>query len=253
MSYLNTLTKRVHNLHIEKFQIEEIKKLLELEKDGYARDSSASTGNSLIITRLKFSGKKADGTLINYDQRFYTGVNMWVTDNFKGKSSIFKIMKFGLTGRDKIDKLVKSWLHTISLEFVVGDMPYTTIIDLTKPRVNAQLYNLTIDNFDVKSGNDIERSKEFEVFTGSDFENSMENFFFNSFSYYSLKYASSNQQQIGLKENALSWVTYFSAIYLESKDSTSLAWGSQPEKTFQMLLGLDYTNAIRYKEKTKRT
>lgn len=253
MNYLNTLSKRVYALHSENFQQEEVKKILELENDGYNRDSSVSTGNTLVITRLKFLGEKGDGSKIDYDQKFYAGINMWVTDNFKGKSSLFKIMKFGLTGRDKIDKLVKSWLHKISLEFIVGEMVYTTVIDLTKSRTNAQLYNLTIDDFNHESGDKIEKAKEFEVFNGTDFETMMENFFFKSFSYYALKYASSIQQQITLKENALSWATYFSAIYLESKDSTNLAWGNQPEKTFQMLLGLDYTNAVNQLEIKKKT
>lgn len=253
MSYLNTLSKRVFALHNEKYEIEEVKNILTLENDGYARDSTASTGNSLMITRLKFVGEKINASKIDYNQNFYGGVNMWVTDNFMGKSSLFKIIKFGLTGRDSISKDVKRWLHKIHLEFVIGDSPFTTIIDLTKPRINAQLYNLTIDMFNTISGSEIEKAKEFEVFTIGDFESQMERFFFNSFSYYSLKYASSIQQQIHLKENALSWATYFSAIYLESKDSTNIAWGNQPEKTFQMLLGLDYTNAVNQLDLKKKT
>ena len=79
-----------------------------------------------------------------------------------------------------------------------------------------------------------------------EFGEKINNFFVNQFSYYNLKWTQKAPQKDSndLLEVNASWATYFSSIYLESKDSYTLAYGAQETKIFEMLMGLEFTHPI---------
>jgi len=90
------------------FTAAEIKEILDLDIE-LTMDTPLSTGKRLEINYVAFSGRKITDEQqeysnqdIDYTQEIYSGVNMWVADNLKGKSSIFKIIKFALTGKDSL-------------------------------------------------------------------------------------------------------------------------------------------------------
>jgi len=100
----------------DKLSHEEVESLLDL-KAQYNKDTPISTGKRLIVTHLTLKGIKIteeqneySGNIIDYSQEIFTGVNIWIADNFKGKSSIFKIIKFALTGRNSLKPNIKSWM-----------------------------------------------------------------------------------------------------------------------------------------------
>jgi hypothetical protein len=77
------------------------------------------------------------------------------------------------------------------------------------------------------------------------FQNQMEGFFFNEFSYYSLRYTqqSSSKDTFKLNTSNLSWATYFKSIYLESGDQ----WVSIPEGELWKSRKEDFRNDSRTK------
>src|SRR5690606_15949364 len=94
----NKFMKDLHSEFKDSFTLEEIKSLLNLEEE-IGRDTSLSTGKRITVNYVAFNGKKEDDgnrnidkVEIDYKQDIYSGVNIWVADNLKGKSSIFKII-----------------------------------------------------------------------------------------------------------------------------------------------------------------
>ncbi|MGM9979170.1 MAG: hypothetical protein ACI33J_10260 [Clostridium sp.] len=228
----------------------EIKNLLELTL--LEKDNPFLQGKRLIINRLCFEGVKNNGEVINYDKEFFGGINILYAQNGKGKSSIFKIIKFALTGdKSSIKKDVLKWLKTAKLEFLIGDTTYTVYIDLTRPRVKSGLYRCKIDNLTFNTEGKIlieELLIHFEESSERAFIQNMQKFFFEQFSYYLLFWTSSSKKSFDLTDNKTTWKTYYKSIYLESKDYNVLFlnddYGSQNRKILEMLLGLKYTASI---------
>ncbi|WP_121664785.1 AAA family ATPase [Metabacillus litoralis] len=231
------------------FSKSEIEDLLFI--DDIDKDSPISQNNRLRINKLIIKGEKNTGEIIEFSKDFYSGVNVIFAENGKGKSSLFKIIKFGLTGdKESIKKDVLKWLNEVSLEFNIGETTYTTYIDLSGKRTQGVLYRKSINEI-LAAGENIERiSIIFETKTDKDFKEFMQEFIYNQFSYYSLKWTSGNKDTIDLIENQTSWKTYYKSIYLESKDYNVLFlnsdFGSQGKKILEMLLGLRLTYAINY-------
>lgn len=226
------------------FSEEDIDKLLALE-EGYDKDDPVSTGKRLRLSKIYFTGVKQDRSKIEYARKFDDGVNLWVADNLKGKSSLFKIIKLCLTGDNgNLKADVKEWLHKIYLEFTIGENIYTVYLNVKSVRAHGVLYSLKMDDIIGKSVDDVHVL--FDVKTYREFEDEMQSFFFRQFSFYSLKWTqkSSKKDELALGESGTSWRTYYKSIYLESKDSGKLTYGSQNELIFQMLLGLELTYPI---------
>ena len=245
--------KYVHQNFEEEISSDEIEHLLHLE-ESYNKDSPASLGKSLYLNRLVFSGKKRSGEVINFDQALHKGINIWIADNHKGKSTIFKIIKFALTGNDSIKKDIKLWIDEILLEFTIGKVTYTCHIDRTG-RDKGSLYCLTMDKYNSFKENQkldtLQKDIEFTFNSRQDFEDKLQNFFFEQFSFYNLKYTqkSSGKDSFELNTSSLSWSTYFKSIYLESSNYEYLffeneKFGAQGKKIFEMVLGLPLTYPI---------
>ncbi|PDX93004.1 hypothetical protein COM78_20370 [Bacillus thuringiensis] len=240
----------IHTEFKHVFTIDKIKNLLDI--GDYEKDNPNSLGKQLTIKHLLIKGTKTNGEIIDYSKQFYSGVNIILADNLKGKSSVFKIIKFALTGdKSSIKKDVFKWLHEIYLEFSIGNATYTTYINLLGKRTRGTLYKMRLTDLQEKmiSCTTIEPIYiNLEAYTDVEFLEKMQNFFFNQLSYYVLKWTSSSKNNIGLTTNRTSWKTYYKSIYLESKDYNVLFlnndFGKQSKKILEMLLGLKLTYPI---------
>lgn len=86
----------VHNQFSDSFSEENIENLFELS-ESYEKDDPKSQGKILSINELIFSGIKSNQETFSYQRKFQKGINTWIADNLKGKSTIFKIIKYCLT------------------------------------------------------------------------------------------------------------------------------------------------------------
>lgn len=247
------LVNYVHQEFEGECSLEEVRDLLYLE-EGYNRDSPDSTGKNLVLSRLIFSGNKQNGDVIFFDQKLYKGINVWIADNHKGKSTVFKIIKFALTGKNKIKQDVLPWIENIILEFTIGKLTYTCHIDL-KGRARGALYIFPIEEYLTLEENgklgSVESRTEFSFKSVTELEEKMQDFFFEQFSFYSMKYTKKNsaKDSFELQTSNLSWVTYYKSIYLESSNYEYLFFdrediGTQGRKIFEMILGLPLTYPI---------
>jgi len=232
----------------EKLSAATIADLLDL-KEQYNKDTPLSTGKRLIVNYIAFKGIKSSeeqseyaGKVIDYSQELGTGINIWVAGNLKGKSSIFKIIKFALTGNNSIKQNIKSWIREIIVNFQIGDKAYTAYLN-TEKRLRAYLINGSLRSVEEI----LQGSSEYliEAKSESEYQESIQDFFFKQFSYYTLKWTQKhpNKAKNELLEVGASWSTYFMSILLESKDSGDM-YGAQGKKIFEMLLGLELTFPI---------
>jgi hypothetical protein len=228
----------------------EVQSLLDLN-ESYNKDTPVSTGKRLILTYLSFRGVKTSvdgydysGQQIDYRQEILEGVNIWIADNLKGKSSIFKIVKYALTGNSSIKQNVKKWIHEIILNFKISEKDYTIILTAEK-RLKGALYNGSFKTSDEL--NKLNPDPIFSATSETQYQEEIQSFYFQQFSYYGLKWTQKNsaKDNTNLVEAETSWSTYFKSILLESKDSGEMyGYGSQGKKILEMLLGLELTFPI---------
>lgn len=243
---IKELIQRVHETLGSALSEEDIEALLDVGEDAYHRDNPKSLGKSLYIHSLEFSGVKRikeKEEPFSYHRTFYPGVNMWVGDNLVGKSSIFKIIKLALTGRNTIMRDVGGWISEIGLIFKIGSNSFTSVIR----RRNTNNFECILLN----SGATLHQqtsNRDQIIFEGSlsAYETYMQDFFFQELNYYSLQWTQhkSQKEKAELSTANASWPTYFKSIYLEADDYNELFYGSQSELIFQMLLGLELTYPI---------
>ncbi len=245
MSELDRFIDEISQKYKDSFSEAEIKSILGY--DAVFEDMPISTGKRLIIKYLKVIGYKKNGDQIDFQKEFGEGVNIIIADNLKGKSTTFKIIKAALVGdvsSKSIKADVKQWINNITLGFKINEKDYTIEINL-EGRFKGNLYNIHWSDFLINGSN-----CDNVVFKSSDnktYVSEIQKFFFNQFSYYSLKWTqkSSQKESNKLVEAGASWKTYYKSIYLESKDSGSF-YGGQEQKVFQMLLGLENTYLINH-------
>lgn len=236
--FVNKISSNYHYLNVD-----QIKNLIEF--DTVFEDIPISTGKKLIIKFLKFNGIKNNGDTIDFHNEFEEGVNIILADNLRGKSTILKLIKAALVGDiDCIKADVKDWIKNIVVGFQISNKEYTIEISLEN-RLSGVLYSVSWRRFldkDFQDDNIIFKAKNNKKYIEE-----IQKFFFNQFSYYSLKWTqkTSAKDYNQLVEASASWKTYYKAIYLESKDSASF-YGGQDQKVFQMLLGLENTYWINH-------
>lgn len=243
-------TNDLYEEYKESLTKEAVDDLLNLN-DEYSKDTPVSTGKRLVINNVRIIGEKEispnqdySGAKIDFSLPFTSGVNMLIADNLKGKSSIFKVIKYALTGSNSLKANIKKWIHFAFVNFSISDKKYTAYLDLSKRSLTAYLFNGFISSVE-----ELETYSEeiiFEANSETTYQDKMNDFFFNQFTYYSLKWTqkSSQKDKDELLEAGASWKTYFKSILLESKDSNSLMYGDQGKKVFQMLLGIELTYPI---------
>jgi hypothetical protein len=243
-------TDELYEEYKEQLAKSEVEELLNLN-DEYDRDTPMSTGKRLLIDNVTLLGEKGvsenqdySGAKINFSLPFETGLNIIIADNLKGKSSIFKIIKYALTGTNSLKDNIKKWINHAFVNFSINEKKYTVFLDLSKYRIYVGLFNGSFNSLD-----ELENYSDEVIFDASSetsYQDLINDFFFQQFTYYSLKWTqkSSQKDKDDLIEAGASWKTYFKSILLESKDSTSLMYGDQGKKVFQMLLGLKLTYPI---------
>lgn len=243
---LEKLSKLVARRAGGAMSLPDIQDLLTLDEDAYQRDSPRSVGKTLRVGSIAFSGVKNTGEVIEYARTMGDGVTLWVADNSKGKTSIFKVLKLALSGNDSLDKEIMGWLREAWVEFKIGSNSYS--VHMTKGENDRspiyRFYNANRQALQAFSPEQVEAAQSFKgVLTNyADF---IENLFFREFDYYRLQ----RTQRASQKDNPnlltvpASWKTYFKAIFLEANDN-SFFYGNQSELVFQMLLGLELTYPI---------
>jgi len=245
-SELEKLSKLVAKRTSNALALPKIQELLTLDEDAYQRDSPRSVGKTLRVVSMTFSGVKNTGEAIDYNRTMSEGVNLWLADNSKGKTSIFKVLKLALSGNDSLDKEIMGWLREAWVEFKIGGNSYT--VHMTKGENDRsplyQFYNASRQALQTFSSEQLTAAQSFEgSLTG--YATFIENLFFREFDYYRLQ----RTQRASQKDNPhlltvpASWKTYFKAIFLEANDN-SFFYGNQSELVFQMLLGLELTYPI---------
>lgn len=250
----NKYIKTVHSSFKGVLNVEEVDEILSLP-EGYGRDDPISTGKRLRLNKIDFVGNRSSDESFAYSRKFYGGVNMWVADNLKGKSTILKLIKYALTGRNSLKADMNKWIDHVYLEFSIGGNDFTVLLKFDKPRLRGILYSVDIKS--IKSNSFGQSNIIFDAKDGISYEKQIQSFFFNQFSFYSLKWTQKDSAKDSneLREAGSSWVTYYKAIYLESKDVEKLFYGSQNELMFQMLLGLHLTypiNTLKVKKEIKQ-
>ena len=208
-------------------------------------DMPISTGKRLIVNYLGFNGQKKNGDSISFNKEFEQGVNLIVADNMRGKSTVFKVLKAALVGDiNSIKADVKPWIKNVTVGFKISNKDYSIMISLEK-RFQGILYSIPWK--ELANENSVDSNIIFEANSNTKYSDEIQKFFFNQFSYYSLKWTqkSSAKDSNDLVEAGASWKTYYKSIYLESKDTVSF-YGGQDQKVFQMLLGFEFTNWLNH-------
>lgn len=248
----NKFIKYVHDKFSDTLSEEEIETLFQLN-EGYDKDDPKSQGKILTISKLFFSGIKSGNIPFSYKREFQKGINIWVADNFKGKSTVFKIIKFCLTGNNTIKGAIKDWFKDIFLEFDLSGVIYTIHIDASAYHISSALYQFSIDEYQrlekegklaLNNPNEI-----FKVRGEKNFSEKMEEFFFRELAYYNLQFKTRPYTKNESVKGNVSWATYFKSIYLESSNYDYLYFneeniGKQGTKILEMLLGLKLTYPI---------
>jgi hypothetical protein len=231
---------------------EDIENLFQLS-ESYDKDDPKSQGKILIINKLMFSGVKTGNVPFSYKREFQKGINIWIADNFKGKSTIFKIIKFCLTGDNTIKGAIKDWFKDILLEFSLAETIYTVHIDANAYHINCALYQFDIDEYQrLKEEDKLVLNNPNEIFKvkgEKKFSEKMEEFFLKGLSYYNLQFRIRPSNKNESVKGNVSWATYFKSIYLESSNYEFLYFneeniGKQGTKILEMLLGLKLTYPI---------
>ncbi|GHU57800.1 hypothetical protein FACS189411_12110 [Bacteroidia bacterium] len=234
------------------FSEEDIECLFELN-ESYEKDDPKSQGKILSLNEIIFSGTKPGLEPFSYQRKFQKGINVWIADNFKGKSTIFKIIKFCLTGNNTIKGAIKDWFNDILLEFSLAETVYTVHIDATAYHINCALYRFGISDYQrLKNEDKLELNNPNEIFKvkgEKSFAEKMEEFFFKELSYYNLQFRLRPGNKNESVRGNVSWATYFKSIYLESSNYEYLYFneeniGKQGTKILEMLLGLKLTYPI---------
>ena len=245
MSILKKIIPQLFSQHSNHFNKQDIEAILDKDNE-LDRDITISSGAHLELSNLRLVGKKSQdpNDKFKYEKKFYPGINILISDNLKGKSTILKSIKFALSGRNKMKKDVSSWIDYIFLEFKVGSVSYTSYIDKSGSRIKAQLYRTTISAYDGQETRDIDLI--FDASSLDELESLFEKFFYAKLGVSSLRWTQKDSRKNinKLNEAGTSWVTFFKTIYLESKDSSTLIFGNQGELLIQILLGLGLTSSM---------
>jgi len=170
-------------------------------------------------------------------------VNVWVADNFCGKSSILRIIKWCLTGNNDLKPDIKKWIKIVMLEFMIRDTVYSIKIDNTSARPNGALYQKDIAQLLCLEE---EANVVFTFKSGKEMEERLQSFFMLNMGLYPLKWTqkSSSKDSIELYESSTSWSTYFKALFMKSDEYNAFllpkeqAYGNQTQKILGMFLGL---------------
>jgi hypothetical protein len=225
-----------------------------VERLNLVPDNRARSTPRLRLQRLRFTGHKVlkDGRSqpIAYDQPFQPGVNvLLVQDNSVGKSSIFKTIKFALTGDDTdYDSDVRSWIASVWLHFTIGEAAHTVHLrrgedDRLAGYIAAGHVDTDYDDLDTSGTVTIARM------SGADSVRDRLNWFFlDRFALEQLGWTDSGRGVA--EERRITWRTFFQALTIPDSSENYLlvseknTMGNQEGLLLSVLLGLHLAQPI---------
>jgi hypothetical protein len=238
----------------ERIQPEDIAAVLEtLDLSDYLLEFRAP---QLQVRRLRFTGAKhlhghVEPIPIAYDQTFAPGVNVvLIEENEVGKSSIWKTIKFALTGDSSdYDADVRSWIVAVWLTFALNDQPYTIILSRGDEVLQATL----VPGEENRSLEEAVTSTSI-LFNAQGTENvkaELQHFFFNRLGLAELSWTQAVSGEPGeVAERKASWLTYFQALLIPDGGDRYLlcdrehAYGNQAGLILSAFLGLSLTDPL---------
>ncbi len=238
----------------ERINLADISAVLEtLDLSNYLLEFRAP---QLQVRRLRFTGAKhlhgQEETIpIDYDQTFAPGVNVVLIEaNEVGKSSIWKSIKFALTGDGSdYDADVRSWITNIWLTFTLNDQPYTVILS----RDNAALRAILVPGEENRLLEEAASATSilFDAIGTENVKAELQHFFFNRLGLTELSWTQTISEEPGeVAERKASWLTYFQALLIPDGGDRYLlcdpqhAYGNQAGFILSAFLGLSLTDPL---------
>lgn len=217
---------------------------------------SVSKAPQLQIKKLRFTGIKSmhnhkELIPINYEQTFTLGVNIVLIEaNEVGKSSIWKTIKFALTGDNSdYDADVRSWITNIWLVFALNGQSYTVIMS----QENEILRTILVPNEENRSLEDTvsNTSVVFDAIGIENVKQELQHFFFNRLGLTQLSWTQKLPTDAGnVAERHASWLTYFQALLIPDGGDRYLlcdpqhAYGNQAGLILSAFLGLSFAEPL---------
>lgn len=210
----------------------------------------------LHIHKLRFVGTKRlhyqdEIVPIDYSQSFASGVNVVLIEaNEVGKSSIWKTIKFALTGDDsEYDADVRSWITTIWLVFAFNQQPYTIILAREPDGLHALLAPGEVDKPIEEAV--LSTSVLFEARGQDTIKQELQHFFFNRLGLTTFAWTNQDSQETGkVSLRHTSWRTYFQALLIPDGGDRYLlcdaqhSLGNQTGLIFSAFLGLSMAEPL---------
>lgn len=192
---------------LEGFSADEVRKLLEEAALVFGRSHRRA---QLTLKQLRFRGEK------NGRFTFHPGVNVLRAGNNKGKSSILKLIKFCLTGKNELKPDVSAWISSIDLAFAIDDKLFAIHVDnATRPA--GRLIQGTMD--DLEAADDTVASVV-SFNSAVAMKQGLEEFFSERFGLRTLvgTQKDSRKDSVELLDNKTGYMSYFQGLYV-SQDS----------------------------------
>lgn len=238
----------------ERIQLEDIAAVLEtLDLSDYLLEFRAPR---FQVRHLRFTGAKhlhshEEPVPIAYDQTFAPGVNVVLIEaNEVGKSSIWKTIKFALTGDSgDYDADVRSWIVAIWLTFALNDQLYTIILS----RDNGEMRAALVLGEESRSLEEVATATSVIFYTqGTEsVKAGLQHFFFNQLGLTQLSWTQAISGEPGeVAERKASWLTYFQALLIPDGGDRYLlcdpehAYGNQAGLILSAFLGLSLTDPL---------
>ncbi|MNK87069.1 hypothetical protein D3C87_1069980 [compost metagenome] len=211
-----------------------------LERRGIHPDRVLNPPRRLCLSRLAFQGEKAGKAvgLIDFDwNALKPGIyGIASVENFVGKSSILEIVLWALRGRPKnLQDDVRTWLHRVTLEFLIDDVPYRLEVTLDQGRPNGHLIRL--------EGQHLEKIDWFS--SDEEFEACMGRFMMDVFDVEPIP------ARFGKLDDARtiyhSWPALSMVMYIGGEHEALLGEVAQaglPGRTLQMFIGLPWARSL---------
>lgn len=190
----------------------------------------------LHVKSLAFSGRKKGklDSAISFDwDDLNPGVYAIVSnDNFMGKTTIVKLMKYALSGSAGPQADIDGWFHTLTLRFAVDDDVYETRIEDFSSRSGSLV--------SIKAG----KEKTLHRFEGEEtFRRVMEAFFFDRLGLHTTKIIVNNGGKEVVQEHGWPWLSSVMSIDPDPKDvfgSFPAGIGGMPSYLMRMFVGLPW-------------
>ena len=232
----NEFVRNIHESVNTDLSLMDVSSLLKLKDNGYNLGATPTSGRGILLNRIIIEGQK-NSSPFSYDKNLFRGLNLWVADNLKGKSTVFKAIRFALTGSNDISSQMKAWIRIIQLQFTTAQDTFSVCLYTGSKSLIAKIYKAPLDQIDLKE-------PIAELDNAADFKSYMQEFFFVTLNYYPLRRVKATQSSPELVDSDISWSMYFMAIYVQSKDYSALAFANSQGGIFQVLMGLPNTYAI---------